>query len=156
MTAPVTETRDYNNPVDAALCVRSVCIFTLWRTDWENRRVTCCPSEGASVGMLSVDCINFNSVGVQEPKLHEKDEMGHLDERCPSKKSPPDLGSRCTHWFGTGLGTAFLHCFCVDAMLPVYRQYTGSCRGRDKQIAERRSLKSQKPPSLARSLARYS
>ena len=29
--------------------------------------------------MLSVDCINFNSVGVQEPKLHEKDEMGHLD-----------------------------------------------------------------------------
>jgi hypothetical protein len=36
--------------------------------------------EGASVGMLSVDCINFNSVGVQEPKLHETDEMGYLDE----------------------------------------------------------------------------
>ena len=43
--------------------------------------------------MLSVDCINFNSVGVQEPKLHEKDEMGYLDERCPSKKSPVDLGA---------------------------------------------------------------
>ena len=52
----------------------------------------CCPSEGASVGMISVDCINFNSVGVQEPKLHEIDEMGYLDERWGSKKSPVDCG----------------------------------------------------------------
>ena len=37
--------------------------------------------------MLSVDCINFNSVGVQEPKLHKTDEMGYLDERCPSRLS---------------------------------------------------------------------
>ena len=44
--------------------------------------------------MLSVDCINFNSVGVQEPKLHEKDEMGYLDEReVPvKKKQRPEFG----------------------------------------------------------------
>ena len=47
----------------------------------------CCPSEGASVGMISVDCINFNSVGVQEPKLHEIDEMGYLDGGCASRLS---------------------------------------------------------------------
>ena len=50
--------------------------------------------------MLSVDCINFNSVGVQEPKLHEIDEMGHLDGSCRevtdtihAKKSPTVLGA---------------------------------------------------------------
>ena len=43
--------------------------------------------------MISVDCINFNSFGAQEPKLHKTDENGHLDGECPSKKSPPDLGA---------------------------------------------------------------
>ena len=46
--------------------------------------------------MLSVDCINFNSVGVQEPKLHEIDEMGHLDGSCrevTDKKKPHSSGS---------------------------------------------------------------
>ena len=41
--------------------------------------------------MISVDCINFNSFGAQEPKLHKTDENGHLDGECPSKKSPPHI-----------------------------------------------------------------
>ena len=32
VTAPVTETRDYSNPVDAVVCVRSVCVFGLITT----------------------------------------------------------------------------------------------------------------------------
>jgi hypothetical protein len=37
--------------------------------------------------MISVNCTNFNSVGVQEPKLHKTDENGHLDGECPSRLS---------------------------------------------------------------------
>ena len=47
----------------------------------------CCPSEGASVGMISVDCINFNSVGVQELKPHKIDENDYLDGGCASRLS---------------------------------------------------------------------
>jgi hypothetical protein len=56
--------------------------------------------------MISVDCINFNSVGVQEPKLHKTDEMGYLDEilsRGDGQEKAPQIWEPTAIWEPVGV-----------------------------------------------------
>ena len=46
----------------------------------------------------------------------------------PMARSP--RRSRCTHWFALVRALLFCTAFVKTRKLPVYRQYTGSCRGR--------------------------
>ena len=53
-----------------------------------------------------MDCTNFNSVGVQEPKLHGTDEMGYLDEilsRGDGQEKAPQIWEPTAIWEPVGV-----------------------------------------------------